>query len=380
MADGYGTVCSVAGSFRFPWRTAERHFGVSRRPALGAATISVIPFHPPLSEPLARYDIAPESTLKGDGRDDRRDQRGSASTLSSRPQSGSNPGLSTRNQRVRHCRSGAGRFSVMMRWIVRSSLKSRRLGGRRRRGRAVPRHHPTAGDAPGRLARVRAADGGGPDRSARPVRRGGRAAHHRPAGAGPAQRGAVARRDPLEVGPRAVLDRARSSSPAPTSPGPGRWCKSALTQAVALPHVSKPPQMLQPLSSTSRVMMIGLTSKELSLDRDGRARPLDDQAPPDGRARRGECGDLGPAGAAAAGAGRSGAAATSDGHARAGDRDHRQRAVVLAADAFWRRSTPGTGGFIDTPHQRLGIRHMSADHHAEDLAKVHASTDATGRR
>src|SRR6266571_3807258 len=30
-----------------------------------------------------------------------------------------------------------------------------------------------------------------------------------------------------------------------------------LTQAHALPHVSKPPQMLQPLSSTSRVMMVG---------------------------------------------------------------------------------------------------------------------------
>jgi hypothetical protein len=90
VADGYGTACSVAGSFRFPARTAERHFEMSRRPALGAATISVIPFHPPLSEPLARYDIAPESTLKGDGRDDR---RGIASTLNSRPQSGLNPGL-----------------------------------------------------------------------------------------------------------------------------------------------------------------------------------------------------------------------------------------------------------------------------------------------
>jgi Cu/Ag efflux pump CusA len=38
-----------------------------------------------------------------------------------------------------------------------------------------------------------------------------------------------------------------------------------LTQAHALPRVSKPPQMLQPLSSTSRVMMVGLSSKELSL-------------------------------------------------------------------------------------------------------------------
>ena len=38
-----------------------------------------------------------------------------------------------------------------------------------------------------------------------------------------------------------------------------------MTQAVALPHVSKPPTMLQPLSSTSRVMMVGLSSKNLSL-------------------------------------------------------------------------------------------------------------------
>src|SRR6476620_1984582 len=38
-----------------------------------------------------------------------------------------------------------------------------------------------------------------------------------------------------------------------------------LAQAFALPHVSKPPTMLQPLSATNRVMMIGLSSKTLSL-------------------------------------------------------------------------------------------------------------------
>ena len=37
-----------------------------------------------------------------------------------------------------------------------------------------------------------------------------------------------------------------------------------LTQAHALPHVSKPPTLLQPLSSSSRVLMIGLSSEELS--------------------------------------------------------------------------------------------------------------------
>src|SRR5213592_3280880 len=38
-----------------------------------------------------------------------------------------------------------------------------------------------------------------------------------------------------------------------------------MAQAFALPHVSKPPTMLQPLSSTGRVMMIGVSSKDVSL-------------------------------------------------------------------------------------------------------------------
>src|ERR1041384_7279941 len=37
-----------------------------------------------------------------------------------------------------------------------------------------------------------------------------------------------------------------------------------LTQAYALPHVSKPPIMIQPRSATSRFMIVGLSSKSLS--------------------------------------------------------------------------------------------------------------------
>jgi AcrB/AcrD/AcrF family len=37
-----------------------------------------------------------------------------------------------------------------------------------------------------------------------------------------------------------------------------------LTQAFALPHVSKPPTMMQPMSSTSRVLLVGLSSKSVS--------------------------------------------------------------------------------------------------------------------
>jgi Cu/Ag efflux pump CusA len=38
-----------------------------------------------------------------------------------------------------------------------------------------------------------------------------------------------------------------------------------LNMAYALPNISKPPVMLQPLSTTSRAMMIGLSSKDVSL-------------------------------------------------------------------------------------------------------------------
>ena len=56
-----------------------------------------------------------------------------------------------------------------------------------------------------------------------------------------------------------------------------------LTQAHALPNVSKPPTMLQPLSSSSRVMMIGALLRQAVADREVGDRALDDAAAPDGR-------------------------------------------------------------------------------------------------
>ena len=96
-----------------------------------------------------------------------------------------------------------------------------------------------------------------PDRGARAVCRGGRAAHHGPARGRPAQRRRGRRRDPLRVAaglssivmvfePGTDIYRAR------------QLVEERLTQAHALPNVSKPPTLLQPLSSSSRVLMIGL--------------------------------------------------------------------------------------------------------------------------
>ncbi|HEU5264145.1 MAG TPA: efflux RND transporter permease subunit [Gaiellaceae bacterium] len=142
-----------------------------------------------------------------------------------------------------------------------------------------------------------------------------------------------------------------------------------MTQAHALPNVSKPPQMLQPLSSTNRVMIVGASTKNLSPIEMGvlarwtiaprligvegvanvsvwgfRDRQLQVQVDPE-RLRAQDVGLV--------------------------------QVIESAGNALWfspltfvEASTPGTGGFIDTPNQRLGIQHLSPINSAEDLAKV----------
>ena len=151
--------------------------------------------------------------------------------------------------------------------------------------------------------------------------------------------------------------------------GRGSWCRSASTMAYALPNVSKPPVMLQPLSTASRSMIIGLSSEGRVADRHVGVGALDDRAETAGRAGRGERRGLGPAFAAAAGAGRSEAlqamGVTLD------------QVVETAGDALWvsplsflEASTPGTGGWIDTPNQRLAIQHVQPIISPSDLAEV----------
>ena len=142
-----------------------------------------------------------------------------------------------------------------------------------------------------------------------------------------------------------------------------------LTQAKALPNVSLPPIMLPPLSSTSRVMAIGLMSDKLStvqlsvLARWTISPRL-----------------MGVPGVANV--------------SIWGLRDRELQVLVnpqqlniqgvaldevvnSAGEALWESplsyleaSTPGTGGWIDTPNQRLGVRHVLPITTADDLAKV----------
>ena len=142
-----------------------------------------------------------------------------------------------------------------------------------------------------------------------------------------------------------------------------------LTLAYALPNASKPPIMIQPMSATSRVAMIGLSSKDRSLidlsvlarwtikprllgirgvanvavwgDRD---RQLQVQIDPERLRARGVT---------------------------------QSQIIKTTGNALWispltflEASHPGAGGWIDGPNQRLEIRHVLPISAPQDLAKV----------
>jgi Cu/Ag efflux pump CusA len=142
-----------------------------------------------------------------------------------------------------------------------------------------------------------------------------------------------------------------------------------LTQAHALPNVSKSPAMLQPLSSSSRVLMVGLSSKELSLIEMSvlarwTIRPRLLSVP-------------GVANVAIWGQRERQLQVLVD-PARLRERGVSLTEVIeTAGNALWvspltflDASTPGTGGFIDTPNQRLGIQHILPIRSPDDLAQV----------
>ncbi len=150
-----------------------------------------------------------------------------------------------------------------------------------------------------------------------------------------------------------------------------------MTQAHALPNVSKPPQVLQPLSATNRVLIVGATSETRT--------PV-------------EMGVLARWTIAPKLVGVEGVANVSIW----GFRDRQLQVQVdpkklrdenvsllqvieSAGNSLWfsplsfvEASTPGVGGFIDTPNQRLGVQHLSPINSAKDLSKV--SVDDTGDR
>jgi len=142
-----------------------------------------------------------------------------------------------------------------------------------------------------------------------------------------------------------------------------------LTQAHALPQVSKPPQMIQPLSSTSRVMMVGLSSKQLS--------PIEVSVLARWTVRPRLMGVPGVANVAIWGQRERQLQVQADPKRLQDHGVTLSQVVQTTGNALWvspltflEASTPGTGGFIDTPNQRLGIRHVLPIVTPDDLAQV----------
>ena len=142
-----------------------------------------------------------------------------------------------------------------------------------------------------------------------------------------------------------------------------------LTQAAGLPHVSKPPAMLQPLSSNNRLMMVGLSSKELSL--------MDVSVLARWTIRPRLLGIEGVANVSIWGQRERQLQVQVD-PTKLRDRGVSLLQVIsTTGNALWvsplsflEASSPGTGGFIDTPNQRLGIQHILPISSAADLAQV----------
>ena len=151
-----------------------------------------------------------------------------------------------------------------------------------------------------------------------------------------------------------------------------------LIQAHILPNVAKPPVMLQPRSAQSRVLMIGLSSDELSPTELGllarwtirprllgvpgvanvviwgqREHQLHVRVDPE-RLRR-------------------------NGVTLQQVIDTTGNAQLVSPLTFLEASTPGTGGFIDTPNQRLQVRHILPIATSDGLAQV-AVDGSNGRR
>ena len=130
-----------------------------------------------------------------------------------------------------------------------------------------------------------------------------------------------------------------------------------LTQAHALPNVSKPPTLLQPLSSSNRVLMIGLSSSELSL--------IEQSVIARWTVRPQLMGVEGVANVSVWGMRDQQLQVQVDPARLRAQRVTLSQVVETAGNAqvvspltFLEASTPGTGGFIETPQQRLQVRHL----------------------
>ena len=142
-----------------------------------------------------------------------------------------------------------------------------------------------------------------------------------------------------------------------------------MTQAHALPHVSKPPTMLQPTSSTSRVMMVSLTSEQVSL--------IDMSVLSRWTIKPRLLGVEGVANVSVYGNREQQLQVQVDPQRLREQGVTLDEVLATTGNSLWvspltflEASTPGTGGFIETPNQRLGVQHVQPLSTPEDLAQL----------
>ena len=142
-----------------------------------------------------------------------------------------------------------------------------------------------------------------------------------------------------------------------------------MTQAVALPNVSAPPLIMQPVSSTSRVLMVKMSSKQLSgIEMSVLAR---------WKIKPRLIGIPGVANVSIWGQ------REQQLQVEVSPTQLRDKGITLeqviktTGNAVWvsplsflEASTPGTGGFVESPSQRLGIQHVLPIRTPADLSKV----------
>jgi Cu/Ag efflux pump CusA len=150
-----------------------------------------------------------------------------------------------------------------------------------------------------------------------------------------------------------------------------------LTQIYTLPNVSKPPVIINPVSSAGRVMMIGLSSEKLS--------PIEMSVLARWNIAPRLTGINGVANVSVWGERRRQLQVQVDPQQLRAMGVRLAQVIATAGNALWYSpltfldaSTPGTSGFIDTPNQRLGVRHKLPISTPEELAEV--TVEGTDKR
>jgi len=138
---------------------------------------------------------------------------------------------------------------------------------------------------------------------------------------------------------------------------------------VVLPGVSRPPQMLQPLSSTNRVMIIGLSSSERSL--------IEMSVLTRWNIKPQLLGVPGVANVAVYGQRERQLQVQVDPERLRDSGISLSQIISTTGNALWvsplsflAASTPGAGGFIDTPNQRIEVQHILPISSPGELAQV----------